>query len=147
MSYFIFVPNLENIDGALYRIAENQIDLNNLNILQSNYKIIEDSQSNFDLVKYGNKNVKYNNNILTYTDNIVSFKSREELQGYITFFKKNIKQFIDNNPNHTLFSRWNDYYNQLNTLNLNNITYPLNKSLEEYFKDQGQPSLSTLQIP
>jgi hypothetical protein len=36
---------------------------------------------------------------------------------------------------------------QLNNLNLDSITYPLNKSLEQYFNDLGQPSLNPLQIP
>ena len=147
MSYFIFLSNLDNVDGTLYRIAENQSDLNNLNISEANYKIIEDSQSNFDFVKYGNKLAKYNNNTIIYTDQTISFKSREQLQQYIILSKNSIKQFTDNNPNHPLFSLWNDYYNQLNTLNLDSITYPLNKSLEQYFKDQNQTSLSPLQIP
>jgi hypothetical protein len=147
MSYFIFLPNLDNVDGTIYRIAENQSDLNNLNISDANYKIIEDSQSNFDFVKYGNKLAKYNNNTIIYIDQTISFKNREQLQQYIILFKNSIKQFTDNNPNHPLFSRWNDYINQLNTLNLDSITYPLNKSLEQYFKDQNQVSLSPLQIP
>jgi hypothetical protein len=36
---------------------------------------------------------------------------------------------------------------QLNNLNLDSITYPLNKSLEQYFSDLGQTSLNPLQIP
>jgi hypothetical protein len=55
--------------------------------------------------------------------------------------------FTNNNPNHSLLNRWNDYYNQVNSLNLDSITYPLNKSLEQYFKDQNQISLNTLQLP
>jgi hypothetical protein len=39
MSYFIFVKDLNNVEGTIYRIAENQDDLNNLNITQSIYKI------------------------------------------------------------------------------------------------------------
>ena len=61
--------------------------------------------------------------------------------------KKQIKQFIEYNPNHSLFTLWNNYYNQLDSLNLDNITYPLNKSLEQYFSDLGQPSLNILQLP
>lgn len=147
MSYFIFLPNLDNIDGTLYRIAENQSDLNNLNILQSDYKIIEDTQSNFDFVKYGNKNVKYNNNTIIYADQIISFKNKDDLQSYINLFKNSIIQFTKNNPNHPLLSKWNNYYIQLNNLSPIAITYPINKSLEEYLKDQGQPSLSPLQLP
>jgi len=148
MSYFIFLKDLDNVEGTLYRIAENQSDLNNLNISQPIYKIIEDSQSNFNLVKFGNKFVnKYNNDVITYTDQSVLFTNKEMLQNYVNSYKNQIKQFTNNNPNHPLFSRWNDYYNQLNNLNLDSITYPLNKSLEQYFSDLGQTSLNPLQIP
>jgi hypothetical protein len=148
MSYFIFIKNLDNIEGTLYRIAENQNDLNNLNITQADYKIIEDLQSNFDLVKYGNKfPEKYNSNNITYIDQTVAFTIKEKLESYVNNFKNEIKQFTNNNPNHPLFNKWNNYYNQLNNLNLDNITYPLNKSLEQYFNDLNQPSLNPLQLP
>jgi len=48
MSYFIFLKNSDNIEGTIYKIAENQSDLNNINITQSDYKIIQDSQENFN---------------------------------------------------------------------------------------------------
>jgi hypothetical protein len=148
MSYFIFLKDSDNVEGTLYRIAENQSDLNNLNILQSSYKIIEESKSNFDLVKFGNKVViKYNNNAITFIDKSNSFINKEHLKNYIDILKNQIKTFTDNNPNHPLFSLWNNYYTQLNNLNLDNITYPLNKSLEQYFNDLGQTSLNPLQLP
>jgi hypothetical protein len=148
MSYFIFLKNLDNIYGTLYRIAENQADLNNLNITQSTYKIIEDSQSNFNSVKFGTKiPEKYSNDIITYMDQTILFNDKNELQVYVNNVKKQIKEFANNNPNHPLFNRWNDYYNQLNSLNLNTITYPLNKSLEQYFNDLEQPSYNILQLP
>ena len=66
MAYFIFLKDLDNIYGTISRIAENESDLNNLNIIKTDYKIIENSQTNFDLVKYGTKYPsKYNN------DNII----------------------------------------------------------------------------
>ena len=148
MAYFIFSKNLDNTEGTIYRVAENQSDLNNLNIHKLDYKIIEDSQSNFNLVKYGNKlPIKYNNNLITYIDQTFYFKNKNELQNYINSFKEQIKKFTENNLNHPLFDLWNTYYNQLNNLNLDSITYPLNKSLEQYFNDLGQPSFSILQLP
>lgn len=148
MSYFIFTNNLDNVEGTLYKIVENQSDLNNLNITQSVYKIIEDSQSNFNLVKFGSKFPnKYDNNIIIYNDENFFFQNKQQLQSYINDFKNQIKQFTDNNLNHPLFNRWNSYYNQLSSLNLDSITYPLNKSLEQYFNDLGQPSFHILQIP
>jgi hypothetical protein len=142
MAYIIF-----NND-KFFKIAENEYDLNNLNIIKSDYTIIEDSQENFNLVKLGTKYPdKYNNNIVTYINQTFLFNNKNELQNYINLYKQQIKQFIDNNPNHQLFTRWNNYYNQLNSLNLDNITYPLSKSLEQYFNDLGQPSFNILQLP
>jgi hypothetical protein len=148
MSYFIFLNNLDNVEGTLYKIAENQSDLNNLNISQSTYKIIEESQSNFDSVKFGNKCViKYSNNTITFADKTDSFANKEQLKVYIDNLKNLIKKFTEYNQSHPLYSLWNNYFNQLNNLNLNTITYPLNKSLEQYFNDLEQPSYNILQLP
>jgi hypothetical protein len=165
MSYFIFTKDADNIEGTICKIAENQFDLDNLNIDKNSHKIIENSQSNFDLVKYNSKAVlKYNNNIITYVDSqfvfedqiiinsktneqIVTYTAKQILKDYIEKVKNQIKQFLNNNNHHVLFSKWDNYYNQLNNLNLDSIEFPLNKSLEQYFKDQNLPSLSPLQIP
>lgn len=146
MSYFVFLKNLDNIGGSIYKIAENQSDLNDLNIFQSDYKIIEDSQENFNNVKLNIKYpLKYNGDIITF-DNVQNSFTRNELEQEINNFKIQIKQFTDNNLNHPLFSRWNSYYNQLNNLNLNNINYPLTISLTKYLDSLGQPSYNILQI-
>lgn len=148
MAYFIFLKDLNNIYGTISRIAENEYDLNNLNIEKTDYKIIEDSQSNFDLVKYGTKYPsKYTNNTIVFEDTTSIFNTKKELQDYIFFYKQQIKQFLNNNQNNKAYDLWNNYYNQLSNLNLNNITYPLNISLEQYLKNQGQTSLNPLQLP
>ena len=56
MSYFIF--NKSEGFGSLYKIQENLSDMNYVNIQKSDYKIIEDTQENFNFVKYGNKKRK-----------------------------------------------------------------------------------------
>ena len=148
MAFFIFSKNLDNVEGTIYKIAENQSDLDNLNINQSNYEIIEDSQSNFNLVKLENKIIsKYNNNVITYIDKNTTYENKADLKIDIDALQQQIKQFTDNNPNHPLFNRWSNYLTQLNNLNLDLITYPLNKSLEQYLSDLGQPSYNILQLP
>ena len=147
MSYFIFLKNLDNIEGTIYKIAENESDLNNLNIIQSDYKIIQDSQENFNDVKLNIKGAsKYNGDVIIFNtiqhlyDNISLKKQVENLLSII-------KPFLNNNPNHSSFNQWNNYYNQLNNLNLDNINYPLTISLEQYFNALGQSFLNPLQIP
>ena len=147
MSFFIFQKNNYAIQ-SLYKIAENNDDLNCLNIIQNDYIIKEDSQLNFEAVKLGTKKIEgFQNNQIIYIDYIINFNSKIDLKNYIDNFLCLIENFKKNNPSHKLFDRWNNYYNQLNNLNLNNIIYPLNKSLEQYFSDLGQPSLNILQIP
>ena len=148
MAYFIFLKNFENINGALYKIAENQSDLDNLNINKADYKIIEDSQENFNNVKYGIKSVeKYINDTITYLDTQELIENQENLKSLIDNIQTNIKSFLNSNQSHSQFNKWNNYYIQLKNLNLNNISFPLNKSLEQYFYDLGQPSYNILQLP
>jgi hypothetical protein len=147
MYFFIFLKNSDNIEGTLYKIAQDQFDLNNLNIVQSDYKIIQDSQENFNSVKLNIKQaLKYNNNIITFGSMKNNF-TKNTLQSTVDNLKMQIQQFLNNNPNHPLLGRWNNYYNQLNNFNLDSITYPFNNSLEAYFNDLGQPSYNILQLP
>ena len=93
MAYFIFLKNLDDVEGTIYKIAENNEDLNYLNINQPDYKIIEDSKENFDLVKFENKFIqKYNNNTITYIDQTISFNDKNQLQGNVNNLKQQIKQ-------------------------------------------------------
>ena len=80
-------------------------------------------------------------------DGVLVKSAKEYLNDYILNCKSKINQFLKNNQNHPLFNRWNDYYNQLDSLNLDSIQYPLNTSLEQYFKDQNLTSLNPLQLP
>jgi hypothetical protein len=148
MAYFIFVKDMDDVNYTIYRIAANQTDLNNLNIIQSDYKIIEDSEENFNAVKLMTKQaLKYNQNNISYIDlNIIFFK-KEFLDNYISGVKPLIKSFLDNNPNHPSYGQWNNYYNQLNNVNTSTFNYPFNQSLETYFNNQGQLALNTLQLP
>ena len=148
MAYFIFRNNSDGETGTIFKIAENESDLNNLNILKSDYKIIEDSQSNFNEVKFGLKYpISYNNNTITYISITLGFDNKLNLDKYILNFKDNINNFLQNNKNHPLFQKWNDYFTQLNNLNTSTLSYPIAISLEEYFKNETQTSLSPLQLP
>jgi len=148
MAYFIFLKNYDGVENTLYRIAENQSDLNNLIIEQSLYKIIEDSQNNFDAVKYGTKHAaSYNGNTINYLNSAASFPEKKYLLNYVTNYKNEINSFLQANPNHPLVQRWNNYYTQLNNLNLDTINYPIDSSLEQYFNGLGQTSLNPLQLP
>ena len=159
MSFFIFQKNMDNLPGSIYKIAETEDYLNNMLFNKLHYKIIQVSQQNFDSVKLSLKTIEnYNGNDVIYSDVGENFYSEQELKNYIDNFKSVINTYSINNKNHSLFTLWNNYYNQLNNLELNFLTlkiqdsslkpgYGIYKSLEKHFHDLGQPSLHPLQLP
>lgn len=142
MAYFIFSKN-----NQIYRIAENQNDLNNFNLHQSDYNIIEDSQENFNSVKFGTKVITgVTNGVINYLDTPVYY-DKNLFSLYKENLKDNIILFLKNNPNHPSFTIFNNYLNQIKNLNINDLTFPMRISLEQYFQNLGQPSFNPLQIP
>jgi hypothetical protein len=148
MSFFVFTKNMDDVQGSIYKIAKNQSDLDNLNIIKSDYKIIQDLELDFNLIQLDNKYpLKYNNNIITYIDVSHVFKDKKTLDASLENKKNLIQNFINNNESHNLFQQWSNYLIQLNSLNLDNINYPFNISIEQYFSNLGQPSFNILQLP
>jgi len=156
MSYFIFQKNMDNIEGSLFRIAENSSDLNSLNLIESDYKIIEDSLENFNNVKLNLKAVvNYVDNAIIYQD-AVNILTRDSLLLDILSIKKSIEVFNVNGKNNPLFGKINNYYNLIASLDVNTVIpidvntgkqILLNKSLEKYLHDLGNDVINTLQIP
>jgi hypothetical protein len=147
---------MSNVDGSLFKIAENSSDLNSLNLIESDYKIIEDNLENFNNVKLNLKNIiKYVDNAIIYQDTI-NILNRDGLISDISNVKKNIEAFKINNQNNPLFSRIDNYYNLLTSLDVNTIIpidvntgkqILLNKSLEKYLYDLNNDVINPLQIP
>ena len=148
MAYFIFAKNQDNVEGYIYRIAENENFLNTLNIIKSDYKIIEDSQQNFEDVKCNIKSIlKYNNNNIIFNELPVSFPNETNLKNYINNLLFFFETFIKNNPNYVYLNLVNDFYNSLKNLNTQNFEYPFNKTLEQYFKEENISFFNPLQLP
>jgi len=148
MSYFIFQKNKEGIENTFsHKMCENSNELNNFNLILTDYKIIEESQENFTSVRLGTKYpLKYNNNLITFIDELTVYNQKKFLDPYIEKFKLKIQNFLNNNDNHIFFNKWNNYLTQLNNLDTNSITFPI-KSLEQYFFDKGNQALSIYEVP
>jgi len=147
MAFFIFSKEQNNKLGTLYRIAENENDLNNLNIIKSDYFIKEISQNDFDNVRLVSKNcLGYNNETVIYED-ATNLYSKTIFQKDVGYFKQFILDFLNNNKKHPDFNKWNSYLTQLNDINFDSIQFPLSKSIPQYFQDLGLISLNNLQLP
>lgn len=137
---------LFNNNSDVYAIAENENYLNNLNIIKSDYNIFSISNENFTFIRLNQKSIALKNGVIVY-ENIINNFNKENLAMYINRFLYKINDFLKNNSNHLFFQLWKDYDTLLKSLDLNNIEYPLNKSLEEYLEQNGSIALNTLQVP
>ena len=77
----------------------------------------------------------------------LGFGSKEDLDQHITYMLETIQNYLNNWKDHAHYSRWSDYKTQLLSLDTSSITYPMEKSLEKHFSDQGQPYYSVLELP
>jgi len=147
MAYFLFLNN-ENSNGTFFKCVETELELNNINIAKSHFKIIEDTKQKFDDVILGNiRPVSFTGNTINYENLNIVFDSAINLKAYIESQIQCIDSFLRNNPNHVDFNKWLSFKVQLMSTNVDSITYPLQKSLEKYYSETGKKVLSTLQMP
>jgi|TARA_R100001460_G_scaffold35576_4_gene68413 hypothetical protein len=145
MAYLIF----NKTDSSLYKIAANETDKDNLNIIDDQWTIKDISDSDFTLVKNGEKLVELSGDTVTYTDVNMTYESADLLQEWINNIISLINDFKANgnnqsNPNYDSVVAYGQYLNDFDT---STITYPLDKSWEQYCADTGVTYFNSLQLP
>jgi len=148
MAYFIYNKETNN---QIYKIAENDADLNSLIFSPDQYLVVNATQDDFNQVRLNNKYILNYNGTSNRLENTNYKFLREDLQNYIKIYTNMITDFLLSNPNHIKYSQWSNYRSYLNTLSIYviipQIDGSLNSSLEVYIESLGQPSFSFLQIP
>lgn len=156
MAYFIF-----NTDNCIVKIAANDADRDALNLDLSHYNVVSVTEDQFNSVRSNEKNINYDGTTLTLTGRTeevgdidpeigpatsVSL-SQTELENTLSKIKQELKNFLDNNSGHTKFNELQNYYNYLDTLDMSTLTFPLDKSWEQYCIDNSIAFVHPLQIP
>jgi hypothetical protein len=147
MAYFIYNKFSEK---CIYKIAENDSDLNSLKIPEEDYLIVTANQNDFDSVRLNNKYVLNYNGSVQLQD-LKNYSDRIYLTQTINRYIKTILYFLDAQPQSVVFQKWLNYSNLLKSLDVNTIIPSPNEaleiSLEQYLQNQGQTSLNILQLP
>ena len=144
MAYLIF----SKVDSSLFKIAANDTDKNNLNIIDDQWTIKDATDSEFNSVRNEEKIPELSGDTVTFTDLDTSYTNAVELQAWITNVIQLCDDFISadnkNNPNYDAINTYNQYLKSFDTTS---ITYPLNISWEQYCADNGTVYFNTLQLP
>jgi len=144
MSYLII-----NDQNNVYKIAENDTDKNNLNCTFPPYTTIDISDANFLKIKQELVDINISNGSATFTDRDFSDLNltEEELLSYHKDIVSYFKNFLTHNSSNAFYTPCQNYCNYLEALDYSSITFPLNKTWENYCEDNSITYLHPLQIP
>jgi hypothetical protein len=155
MAYLIF--SKEN--KGLYKIFEDDNELNNSLLVQSLYEIKTISDADFNDMQLGIKGAELdsqNNIVYIVYSTIPNFGIQSKKQ-LLTCFNNRLSlvgSFINNNnnSNHFQYSEWQNFYKTLtkyvdNPSLLDDVVYPLNLSFEQFLQSKGESVLNVLQLP
>jgi hypothetical protein len=147
MAYFIY----NNINLNPYKIAENDSDLSSLSLPEGQYLTVQASQGDFDAVKLSLKTIlPYNGTSNQLVDQALLYNKDQMIQ-FIDKFKDLITNFLQNNPQSNVFSRWQNYYTFINSVNVNAIysapKFLSTQTFEQYVQSTGNPFYNILQLP
>lgn len=143
MAYLIF-----NHKNHLVKIAANDSDRDSQNIVLSNHSVVNVSDDDFLRVKTNVVEVSYDGTNVTYTDVTDNYFSDENvLQSYLDNIKQSISSFLDVNRDHSLHDSLMAYYSDLDHFDMSSISFPMDKTWEQYCNENSITFYHPLQIP
>ena len=143
MAYLIF-----NEQNQLLKIAANNSERDSQNLILSDHSVVSISDSDFLKVRTGVTVVSYDGSNVTFTDISDSSITDENTLKFI--LKQNIKiieDFLNVNQDNSLYNSVKDYKSTLENFDTSLITFPLNKTWEQYCNENSITFYHPLQIP
>jgi hypothetical protein len=148
--------------GLPYAIAADQATLDAMNLVQSQYDIVDVSDTIYNNVRLNKSTVSYDGSTVTengrlqeneVTDGVYIpydnpgngvpvIKTALVLEKIIEDTKKQINWYLESNTN----THVSNYLSFLNSIDTSTISFPMYVSLEEYAESQGQTAFHPLQL-
>ena len=146
MAYLLF--NNQTNNTGLSKIIENDTVKNNLLMDVSGMTFVTISDADFTELKNEIKSVESRDgDTVTYSTNHNFWVDKEPLQKKIDEQIKIIRIFTDKYTSHPFHDEWNTFKNSLESLNLDDITYPCENSLKELCDERGITFKNILELP
>lgn len=155
MASFIFNKDQAKNQSTLYRICESDGDLQYY-CSSDVSDIITVSTEDFEKVKNNNCVIEsYDGNNFTWFDHVTHVTSvsvsdrdtKEVLDAHLSSTIKVIDKWLVEFPSHSKTSEWQSYRDYCNNFDVDSITYPLNKTWEQYCSDNSISYKNILELP
>lgn len=132
-------------NAGVYKIsADSDISSHPVNDVHTQMDL---TNEDFNSVRLNQKDLSVSDGVLNTADMEYDFQNEEELKQYIDGVIKILDSFLINNSNNPMFNSLQTYRTFLNEFDISTITFPYNKSWEEYCNDNSITFFHTLQIP
>ena len=132
-------------NAGVYKIlADSDISSHPVNDVHTQMDL---TNEDFNSVRLNQKDLSVSDGVLNTADMEYNFQNEEELKQYIDGVIKILDSFLINNSNNPMFNSLQTYRTFLNEFDISTITFPYNKSWEEYCNDNSITFFHTLQIP
>ena len=140
------------LNNGVYKIASNETEKNDLNVFFPPAIAHSISDDQFNKIKKNTAGLSFVDNAITvveYDDNQI-FQDENSLKRYHENIKPLLKDFLEpstGNDTKSLHNAIQSYSNTLESFDYSSITYPLNKSWEQYCEENSITYVHPLQIP
>lgn len=142
MAYLIF-----NSHNNIVKIASNDSDRDSLNIVLTDHTIKDVSDSDFLKIRTGAAVATYDGTNVTITDTGNTTFDETVLKFIFNDLIKTITAFLENNQSNSLYVGINNYKEYLENFDTSTLTFPVDKSWEEYCNENSITFYHPLQIP
>tara|TARA_R110000787_G_scaffold251429_1_gene356908 strand:+ start:682 stop:1110 length:429 start_codon:yes stop_codon:yes gene_type:complete len=142
MAYLIF-----NSDNNIVKIAANDSDRDSLNIVLTDHTIKDVSDSDFLKIRTGAAVATYDGTNVAITDTGNITFDEAILKFIFKNLIKTITAFLENNQSNSLYVGINNYKEYLENFDTSTLTFPIEKSWEEYCNENSITFYHPLQIP
>ena len=142
MSYIIF-----NNNNTLVKIAANDSDRDSQNIVLSDHTIQNVSDSDFLKIQTGVATATYDGTSVTLTDNVMPSLSETDFKEYLKVVIITALNFLEENKSNLLYTPINEYKNYLENFDSSSLSFPSEKTIEQYCNENSLPFYHPLQIP
>jgi len=154
MASFIFNKDQVKNQQSLEKICENDSDLQFYPSGDIS-DIVTVSDEDFNKIKKRSYSIEsYDGTNFTWWDEhgsspvpVEDRDTKEILADYLTFVMKQIDDWLVEFPSHSKTSEWQAYRDYCNNVDVESMTFPLNKSWEEYCSDNGVTFKNLLELP
>ena len=140
------------LNNGVHKIASNETEKNEINIFFPPAVAHTISDDEFNKIKKNTAVLNFVNNTISVVDFDInqSFADADALKRYHATIKPLINDFLEpstGNDTKSLHNSIQSYSNTLESFDYSSITYPLNKSWEQYCEENSITYVHPLQIP